>query len=192
MDPNYKALQISGSDWSYGSRWGDQMENSINEIFEDIYKDSNILDVGCGEGRGLMALYKLGFNQRNIIGVDIAPDKIKAARDRGFLVLDEDFHQLKAIPDNHFDFVYSSHTLEHSYNLEMAFKSLMRVCKGTLFFIVPIGETKEEVDNYNPSHTSPIKDEAQLVEILNKCGYKYKLEKFKRMCPEIWGQVWKN
>lgn len=192
MDPSYKELQINGSDWSYGSRWGDQMENSINEIFENIPKYKNVLDVGCGEGRGLMALYNLGFDQRNIIGVDIAPEKITMARDRGFLVLDEDFHQLKPIPDNHFDYVYSSHTLEHSYDLEMAFKSLMRVCRGTLFFIVPVGETKEEVDKYNPSHTSPIKDEEQLAEILDKIGYKYKLQKVKRMCSEIWGEVWKN
>lgn len=194
MDPSYKELQISGSDWSYGSRWGDQMEESINEIFSGYPNNEryNILDVGCGEGRGLMALYDIGFSQRSIIGVDIAPDKIKAARERGFLVLDEDFHKLTSIPDNYFNYVYSSHTLEHSYDLEAAFKSIMRVCKGTFFFIVPVGETKEEVDKYNPSHTSPIKDEEQLVNILDKIGYKYKIQKVERMCPEIWGEVWKS
>lgn len=192
MDDKYKELQINGSDWSYGSKWGDQMEESINEIFAEYPKSSNVLDVGCGEGRGLMTLHKLGFNKRDLIGVDLAPDKVKAARDRGFLVLNEDFHHLKTIPDNYFDYVYSSHTLEHAYDLEIAFKSLIRVCHKTLLFIVPVGETKEEVDKYNPSHTSPIKDEKQLVDILDKIGYKYRLRKVQRMCPEIWGDVWKN
>lgn len=191
MNEDYRKLQIEGSDWSYGSRWGDQMENSINEIFEHANKNENVLDVGCGEGRGLVALNNLGFSKRNLIGIDIAPEKIKAARDRGFLVLDEDFHVLKQIPDNYFEYVYSSHTLEHAYNLELAFKSLLRVCKNTFYFIVPCNEVKEQVDIYNPSHVSPIKDKEQISEILSKLGCNFKLVEKKRMCDEIWGVIHK-
>lgn len=192
MNEDYRKLQIEGSDWSYGSSWGDQMENSINGIFGDIPKDKNVLDVGCGEGRGLMALYNLGFNKRNIIGVDIAPEKIKAAIDRGFIVLNEDFHYLKPIPDKYFDYVYSAHTLEHAYDLELAINSLLRVCADKLFFIVPIGETKEEVEKYNPSHTSPIKDCEQLDIILQKTKLRYTIVEKSRKCKEAWVIVFKN
>ncbi len=51
MNEEYKKLQIEGSDWSYGSRWGDQMEEAIIKFGQSIAdKNSRLLDIGCGEG----------------------------------------------------------------------------------------------------------------------------------------------
>lgn len=194
MDEKYKQLQIDGSDWSYGSKWGDQMQASVEEIFKDVNKSSNILDVGCGEGRGLQTLYNMEFDRKRLIGVDLSPEKLRAARARGLLCLEEDFHTLQSIPSKYFDFVYCSHTLEHAYDLTLAFSSLIRVCKYTVYFIVPIGETLEEVVKYNPSHTSPIQDIFQIEEILktfkaNGSIIEFELKEKNRMCKEVWGEI---
>lgn len=194
FNKEYIDLQVSGSDWSYGSAWGDQMEESIKQIFGPKDRSSVILDVGCGEGRGLNALYEMGFSKHSLFGIDISIEKLKAASNRGYLVINNDFHDLSLIPPKYFDYVYCSHTLEHSYDLNMALQSIIRVCSNTFYFIVPIGETLENVKKYNPSHISPIYDSSEISKYLEI--YKeqniiksYSLNTINRMCPELWGEV---
>lgn len=52
---------------------------------------------------------------------------------------DGDAQYLHKIPDEKFDFVYSSHCLEHMRDLETAFTNWLRVCKkgGYLYICVP-------------------------------------------------------
>jgi ubiquinone/menaquinone biosynthesis C-methylase UbiE len=105
----YRQLQIDGSDWSYNSGWGDQMAESIRQIFKDVPRNYNILDVGCGEGRGLKTLVEMGFDSQKLVGVDLSVEKLNAARSRKFLCLEEDFHELKSIPSRYL-ILYTRHT----------------------------------------------------------------------------------
>lgn len=41
---------------------------------------ATILDVGCGTGAGLIPLLRLGFEQKQMSGVDISPERIQQAR----------------------------------------------------------------------------------------------------------------
>lgn len=170
----YLKLQIEGSDWSYGSRWGDQMEAAILELFsgDDQNLHQSIIDIGCGEGRGLDTFKRIGY--KNLCGIDISEEKLYRARSRGWsCVKNWDFHYLygltfiEEIPP--FNVGFCSHTLEHSWNINLAIESMMSVISNKLIIIVPTGESIEDVKKYNPSHTSPIKNDDHITNILNEC-----------------------
>lgn len=181
----YKRIQVSGSDWSYNSLWGDQMEKAIvwfSSRIED--KEAKILDIGCGEGRGLDALKERGFV--NICGIDLSDEKLNKACEKGHKVLNSDFHVLKEINDGEYDYIFCSHTLEHSYDLKMAVETFLRVCKKQILIIVPIRESEDFVKKVNPSHTSPINDGTEITKILDNLNLKYEASHKNRMCEEMW------
>ena len=154
---NYVKLQEKGSDWSYGSHWGDQMEDAITSWFaKEVEKDAHILDLGCGEGRGVKALTDMGFS--NVSGVDITVAKVNKGIGYGLNIFPDDMHTLKTVPDKKYDYIFTSHTLEHALSLEEVVRTLLRITKKKIYFIIPIHETKEFVEKNNPSHTSFIND----------------------------------
>lgn len=72
-------------------------------------RDADILEVGCGRGR-IMSALKLTFPQ--IMGVDINPELVKAAKDEGLndYTLDELQSQF---PDKKYDVIVLAHIVEH-------------------------------------------------------------------------------
>ena len=181
----YKQIQISGSDWSYNSKWGNQMEEAIIWFSSQIQdKTAKILDIGCGEGRGLDALKRHGFE--NVCGIDISDEKLNRARKNGHNVYNSDFHILKEVKNKEYDYIFCSHTLEHAYDLRLAVKTFLRVCKNQLLIIVPIKESKDIVEKINPSHTSPINDGTEITDILNELNLNYDTSYKKRLCEEMW------
>lgn len=194
----YRQLQISGSDWSYGSQWGDQMERAVCDIFKNIdpSNTSGIIDIGCGEGRGLQKLSDMGF--KNLCGVDISQEKINHAknnRNKKIRFHEQDFHEDMSNLGV-FDIGFSSHTLEHCYDFNRAINSILSIIVKKLYFIVPIGETEEEVKKFNPSHTNPFKDldhvHASLMSIgIRNFSLQQKGPQDRRMCDEVWGCIYK-
>lgn len=187
MDQEYIKLQQEGSDWSFGSRWGDQMEEAITGWFAaDIAdKTSPILDAACGEGRGLLALKNLGFS--DVTGVDLATDKLDKAKERGLNVFYADMHELP-FEDNKFEYCFSSHTLEHMHDLKKAITELLRVSKK-LYYIIPVYETEEFVKNNNPSHVHPINNPKEFIKILTDLGLRHNSYIKHRMSTELWGVI---
>lgn len=185
----YVELQQKGSDWSYGSKWGDQMENAILEWFaKEIPLDAKILDAGCGEGRGVKSLLNAGF--KNVSGVDITPEKVEAGKSNGLNLFLGDLHTLENISDKEYDYVFCSHTLEHMMDLPKAISNLVRITKHKIFYIVPIHETKEFVALHNPSHTSVIGDASEFYSVLDKLNLNHKHWEMKRMSDELWGIIY--
>nr|AEI30280.1 methyltransferase type 11 [uncultured microorganism] len=76
-------------------------------------------------------------------GIDIGAGhdvlQIQMGQVRRWDIEDGDAKILNGIPDNSFDFVYSSHCLEHLDNIEVAIKNWSRVIKppGYLYLTVP-------------------------------------------------------
>ncbi len=122
-DPLYSILLVEDKK---GNRWNideffEHGEREIAGVIEDVQslgiqipRDS-ALDFGCGVGRLTQALAR---RFARVVGVDIAPTMIQLAKKYNrhfancqFYLNDSD--NLKLFPDNSFDFIYSSITLQH-------------------------------------------------------------------------------
>lgn len=189
MDNEYIKLQVDGSDWSYNSRWGDQMVDAINDLFskKNINENDSVLDIGCGEGRGLSTFKNLGFYK--ICGVDLSEEKLTKARKESFEVYNCDFHDLRIFDEKQFDYIFCSHTLEHAYDIRKAILSFLRITKKEIYIIIPINESEEFVKLHNPSHTSFFTDGKNLLNILTELNLNFEHITKKRLCDEMWIKI---
>jgi len=75
--------------------------------------ECDLLEIGTGTGRVAVAAKALGY--RSYVGVEPTPALAQYARDlTGATILDDRLPDLKSIPDESFDQVFSMHVLEHS------------------------------------------------------------------------------
>lgn len=82
-------------------------------VLKQITKErSNILDVGCGQGRYLMPLSK----SHTVVGIDINRDTVNELNSKGLKVLHAD--EIAQI-DIRFDYIIMSHIIEHLLPLQM-------------------------------------------------------------------------
>jgi SAM-dependent methyltransferase len=75
----------------------------------------------------------------------------------GWDLPDGDAMLMAGVPDDYFDFVHSSHCLEHLHNPYTALSNWIRICKphGHLIIIVPDEDLYEQgtfPSNFNPDH----------------------------------------
>ena len=106
------------------------------------FKDKICLDAGCGGGRFVVALGKLGA--KKAYGIDISPEAIQAAHlridERGLDNAEVREASVLSLPfeDNYFDYVVSSGVIHHTPDPKKAFNELVRVLKpgGKLFLSV--------------------------------------------------------
>jgi len=125
-------------------RWYEGQKRFINEWMSDIPKSHKILDIACGDGVGLKYFKELGYT--DMVGIEYEKEKSLNASKYGFPVYNFDMHDLHVelnglhgCADDFFDVVYSSHTLEHSYNPVIVVSEFKRVLKpgGKLVIVVP-------------------------------------------------------
>jgi len=98
----------------------------LPEIISEHVKGRKAIDFGCGTGRSTRFLEKLGFN---VVGVDIAEDMIKKARELDpegdyRLIEDGDFGQFT---NNAFDLVLSVFTFDNIPTLEKKVRNFRRL-----------------------------------------------------------------
>jgi len=108
-----------------------------------FFRDKTCLDAGCGGGRYLVALARLGA--KHVHGIDISAEAVAAATQRiaaRHLENQADARQASVLdipfPDATFDYVVSSGVIHHTPNPKKGFDELVRVLKpgGTLFLSV--------------------------------------------------------
>lgn len=127
------------------------METVDYRIFR-LEPGDTVLDLGCGEGRHVIANYVRGDVQA--IGVDLALNDLKTSRERFEPFSQPDNHfksfhlsvanALKLpFPDNSFDKVICSEVLEHIPDYQGALKEIQRVLK-------PGGMFAASVPRYGP------------------------------------------
>jgi len=99
------------------------------------------LDAGCGGGRFMVALYRLGAKE--VKGIDISKEAVEAANKRLLVRGYSSTAQVASIlsipfPNSYFDYVVSSGVIHHTPNPHKAFYELVRVLKpgGRLFLSV--------------------------------------------------------
>lgn len=105
------------------------------------FEGKRCLDAGCGGGRFVVALARLGAL---VSGIDISEEAVEAAQvrllERGMMNADAQVASVLNVPypDATFDYVLSSGVIHHTPDPQKAFKELTRVLKpgGRLFLSV--------------------------------------------------------
>jgi SAM-dependent methyltransferase len=101
----------------------------------DRYLTGSGIDIGCGND----------------------PLTVEKGSVRGFDLLDGDALYMAEIADESYDFVYSSHCLEHMPDVRLALRNWVRILKpgGYLYIVVPdfeLYEKKQWPSRFNPDH----------------------------------------
>jgi ubiquinone/menaquinone biosynthesis C-methylase UbiE len=111
---------------------------ALIKYFNNISKDSKILEFGCGLGQNIFLL-------KNSVGYDISEFALDFCRKKGINATND----LKKIPDNSFDIVFSAHVLEHLENPFHTLKEMHKKLKkdGKLILILPVEHRKKNNKN---------------------------------------------
>jgi len=117
------------------------MKKEFKVIADLLPKNVRVLDVGCGDG----SLMNLLIKEKNIEarGLEIKEEHVKKCISKGLSVIEGDAEtELHQFPDQSFDFVILSQTLQAFYNPEKVLKNLLRVGKSAVVSIPNFGYWK--------------------------------------------------
>lgn len=108
------------------------LNNDSVEYISQHVVGGNILDVACGKGFMSEKLVQQGYQ---VVGVDIVlPNNINKSINPSYI--NAEITKLP-FPDNCFDTVVCTHTIEHIRDVQQAFSEIRRVCKKRLIVVVP-------------------------------------------------------
>ena len=162
------------------------MVNKLNQdlISSLIANNSKVLDIGCGNGDLLLHLEKT--KNINGQGIEISPKGVQESVSKGLSVIQGDADiDLINFPDNAFDIVILSHTLQATHKPKEVLTEMLRIGKKGIISIpnfgywkyrlqmlflgiMPITKTLSAPWYSTPNiHLCTIKDFINLCEILN-------------------------
>ncbi len=119
-------------------------------LFKKLYiVPDSALFVGCRMGCEMLE-FQEHYPVTYVAGVDLVPEFVKVANERVGEALVADAHNLEMFGEDDFDVVFSSQTLEHCYDVELAVSEMVRVAKSVVYLSVPL-EDRDKADR-NPSH----------------------------------------
>ena len=117
------------------------MKLEFKIIAKLIEKNTRVLDVGCGDGT-LMEFLK-DNNKIDIRGIEISKNNVQKCIGKGLTVIEGDAEKdLSQFPDESFDFVILSQTLQAFLNPEKVISELLRVGKKAIVTIPNFGYWK--------------------------------------------------
>ncbi len=97
--------------------------------------DGRLLDIGCGSGKFLRSMQRLGWQAQ---GVEFNTSAVQLCRDAGLEIFQGELAEA-AFPDNHFDLVTARHLIEHIADPKPFIREIFRILKpgGTMVLITP-------------------------------------------------------
>ena len=121
------------------------MKQEFKIISSLINENSKILDVGCGNGE--LMKYILENISKNIRGLEISKKNVQECIEKGLTVIEGNAElDLGQFPDNSFNYVILSQTLQAFLNPEKVLYELLRVGKKAIVTIPNFGHWKVRVD----------------------------------------------
>ena len=117
------------------------MKKEFKVIADLLPKNVRVLDVGCGDG----SLMSLLIKEKNIQarGLELVEENVKKCIYKGLSVIEGNAEtELHQFPNQSFDFVILSQTLQAFYNPEKVLKDLLRIGKSVIISIPNFGYWK--------------------------------------------------
>ena len=118
-----------------------KMKKEFKVIADLLPKNVRVLDVGCGDGSLMSHLIK----EKNIEarGLELKKENVKKCIYKGLPVIEGNAEtELHQFPNQSFDFVILSQTLQAFYNPEKVLKDLLRIGKSVIISIPNFGYWK--------------------------------------------------
>jgi len=117
------------------------MKQEFKIIADLIEKKTRVLDVGCGDGT--LMEYLKNNKEIDIRGIEISKNNVQRCIGKGLTVIEGDAEKdLSQFPDESFDFVILSQTLQAFLNPEKVISELLRVGKKAIVTIPNFGYWK--------------------------------------------------
>ena len=117
------------------------MKPEFKIISDLIYKNSHVLDVGCGDGILMEFLAK--EKKVNIRGIEISKKKVQNCVAKGLTIIEGNAEEdLIQFPDKSFDYVILSQTLQAFFDPEKVINELLRIGKQAIVTIPNFGYWK--------------------------------------------------
>jgi len=166
----------------------------LGKLLKSFDKSFSIVDLGCGDGKILWALYNKGLfkNARRIVGVDISEERINRLKEfspfaEGFV---SDVQDLKMISEESFDIAISSQVIEHVPDDSKMLKEVYRILKPDGHFYVSTVIKKwygfwiywNNGFRLDPTHVREYGSEQEFLDLLKENGFEiieHKTEKVK-------------
>ena len=118
-----------------------KMKKEFKVIADLLPKNVRVLDVGCGDGSLMSHL----INEKNIEarGLELKKENVTKCIYKGLPVIEGNAEtELHQFPNQSFDFVILSQTLQAFYNPEKVLKDLLRIGKSVIISIPNFGYWK--------------------------------------------------
>ena len=117
------------------------MKPEFKIISKLIDENSQVLDVGCGDG--ILMDYLIKEKKVNIRGIEISKTKVQNCIAKGLTIIEGNAEEdLKQFPDKSFDYVILSQTLQAFLNPEKVINELLRIGKQAIVTIPNFGYWK--------------------------------------------------
>ena len=117
------------------------MKREFKIISNFLPDNSRVLDVGCGDGTLIDFLFK--EKNINVRGLEINKENVKTCISKGLSVIEGNAEtDLDQYPNQSFDYVVLSQTLQAFYNPEKVLENLLRVGKNAIVSIPNFGYWK--------------------------------------------------
>ena len=114
------------------------MKQEFKIISDLIEKNTRVLDVGCGDG--ILMEFLKNDKKVDIRGIEILKNNVQKCIGKGLTVIEGDAEKdLIQFPNQSFDFVILSQTLQAFLNPEIVIKELLRVGKKAIVTIPNFG-----------------------------------------------------
>ena len=121
------------------------MKSEYKIIADIIEANTRVLDVGCNDGT-LMEFLKRNKNI-DIRGIEISKNQVQTCIAKGLTVIECNAEfDLKQFPNDSFDYVILSQTLQAFKNTEVVTKELLRVGKKAIVTIPNFGHWKVRIN----------------------------------------------
>ena len=117
------------------------MKEEFRIIANSIQREKSILDVGCGDGELMKFIYE--NISKKIRGLEISKDNVQKCIQKGLTVIEGNAEMdLQQFPNNSFDYVILSQTLQAFLNPEKVISDLLRIGKTSIVTIPNFGYWK--------------------------------------------------